>query len=463
MVRKCITLSRSMSMTIKPTIKEYKIKILVRFVKKAAKYKARNWNYEEQEYLRDYLVQEIWIKLLENPDWYSAGILNEKGRVTEELQIKIRDELSNIYKRWNHHREQHTPQSSYKEEIYTLPDSSINIGRSKSVSTNNRKNGAKKLSWERSKRFPNYEETHTYVVNEAVPKLSRKQREVVDLIIQDPYSKNRPKGEKSQRDWVTTELGISKDMYVQTKKDVKHYYQGEYKYPHTIPFIISASGIPPQYTDCTFTSANIFSAQQSCSSSLMGHPPTCETDIKNNLSDSESIPTTNGERTLQIGGTKSDKNKNKEVEYAAITNSGILLYFTSLLDVKDFLQWVEFPNQEKAFTVRYKRKNQTYIHMHHGTKHYHKPEGKEALFIDSEAGCCGIGEVQFLCYEDKRFSWFCWNCGDKDNTAKCYMYYKNTLSGFLLSLYEQQNDNVETLIKHAKEWDSERATEGLRR
>jgi hypothetical protein len=452
MVNKSITQSTSMSMTIKPTIKEYKIKILVRFVKKAAKYKARNWNYEEQEYLRDYLVQDIWIKLLDNPDWYAAGILNDKGEVTEELQIKIRDELSNIYKRWNHHREQHTPQSSFNEEITEPIDSSINIGRCKSVGTNNRKNGAKKLSWERSKRFPNYEETHSYIVNETVPKLSKKQREVVDLIIQDPYSKNRPKGEKSQRDWVTTELGVSKDMYIQTKKDVEYYYQGEYKYPHTIPFIISASGIPPQYTDCTFTSANIFSAQQSCSSSLMGQTPTCETDIKNNLSDSESIPTTNGEQTLQIGGTKSDKNKNKEVEYAAITNSGILIYFTSLLDVNDFLQWVELPNQEKVFTVRHKRKNQTYIHMHHGTKHYHKPEGTEALFIDSEAGCCGLGEVQHLCYEDKRFSWFCWNCGDKDNTAKCYMYYKNTLSGFLLSLFEQQNDNVKTLIRHAKEW-----------
>jgi hypothetical protein len=443
-----------MSMTIKPTIKEYKIKILVRFVKKAAKYKARNWNYDEQEYLRDYLVQDIWIKLLENPSWYSAGILNGKGRVTEELQIKVRDELSNIYKRWSNQRANHTPQSSYKEEIILLPDSSINIGRSKSVSTNNRKNGAKKLSWERSKRFPNYEETHTYTVNETVPKLSKKQREVVDLIIQDPYSKNRPKGEKSQRDWVTTELGVSKDMYIQTKKDVEHYYQGEYKYPHTIPFIISASGIPPQHTDRTFTSANIFSAQQSCSSSLEGHPPTCNTDIKNYLSDSESIPTTNGERTLQIGGTKSDKNKNKEVEYAAITNSGILMYFTSLLDIKDFLQWVELPNQEKAFTVRHKRKNQTYIHMHHRTKHYHKPEGTEALFIDNKAGCCGLGEVQHLCYEDKRFSWYCWNCGDKDNTTKCYMYYKNTLSGFLLSLFEQQNGNVKTLIRHAKEWNS---------
>lgn len=443
-------------MKTKPTISEYEIKILTRFISKEAIQKVRNWDYKERlEVSRD-LAQELWVKVLENPDWYAAGILNNKGRVTEELQKKVRNELSNIYKRWSNQRANHTPQSSFKEEIILLPDSSINIGRCKSVGTNNRKNGAKKLSWERSKRFPNYEETHSYIVNETVPKLSKKQREVVDLIIQDPYSKNRPKGEQSQRDWVTTELGVSKDMYIQTKKDVKYYYQGEYKYPHSIPFIISASGIPPQYTDCTFTSANIFSAQHSCSSSLMGQTPTCETDIKNNLSVSESIPTTNGERTLQIGGTKSDKNKNKEVEYAAITNSGILMYFTSLLDVNDFLQWVELPNQEKAFTVRYKRKNQTYIHMHHGTKHYHKPEGKEALFIDSEAGCCGIGEVQFLCYEDKRFSWFCWNCGDKDNTAKCYMYYKNTLSGFLLSLFERQNGNVKTLIRHAKEWDSER-------
>jgi hypothetical protein len=402
------------------------------------------------------LAQELWVKVLENPSWYSAGILNNKGRVTEELQKKVRNELSNIYKRWNKQRKNHTPQSSFKEEIILLPDSSINIGRCKSVGTNNRKNGAKKLSWERSKRFPNYEETHSYIVNETVPKLSKKQREVVDLIIQDPYSKNRIKGEQSQRDWVTTELGVSKDMYIQTKKDVQHYYQGEYRYPHTIPFIISASGIPPQYTDCTFSSANILSAQQSCSSSLEGHPPTCNTKIKNNLSVSESIPTTNGERTLQIGGEKSDNSKNKEVEYAAITNSGILMYFTSLLDIKDFLQWVELPNQEKAFTVRYKRKNQTYIHMHHGTKHYHKPEGTEALFIDSEAGCCGIGEVQFLCYEDKRFSWYCWNCGDKEKTIKCYMQYKNTLSGFLLSLFERLNGNVKTLIRHAKEWDSRR-------
>jgi hypothetical protein len=54
------------------------------------------------------------------------------------------------------------------------------------------------------------------------------------------------------------------------------------------------------------------------------------------------------------------------------------------------------------------------------------------------------------------FTWFCWNCGDKDNTAKCYMYYKNTLAGFLLSLFEQQNGNAKTLIRHVKEWDSQR-------
>ena len=333
-----------MSMKTKPTINEYEIKILTRFISKEAIKKVRNWDYKERLEVSKDLAQELWVKVLDNPDWYAAGILNNKGRVTEELQKKVRNELSNIYKRWSNQRANHTPQSSFKEEINVLPDSSINIGRCKSVSTKNHKNGAKKLSWERSKRFPNYEETHSYIVNETVPKLSKKQREVVDLIIQDPYSKNRPKGEKSQRDWVTTELGVSKDMYIQTKKDVKHYYQGEYRYPHTIPFIISASGIPPQYTDCTFTSANIFSAQQSCSSSLEGHPPTCNTDIKNYLSDSESIPTTNGEQTLQIGGTKSDKSKNKEVEYAAITNSNILMYFTSLLDIKDFLQWVELPN-----------------------------------------------------------------------------------------------------------------------
>ena len=56
------------------------------------------------------------------------------------------------------------------------------------------------------------------------------------------------------------------------------------------------------------------------------------------------------------------------------------------------------------------------------------------------------------------FTWFCWSCGDKekDNTKHCYKTYPNTLSGFLLSLYEQRKGTVETLIRHAKEWDSQR-------
>jgi hypothetical protein len=385
----------------------------------------RNWNYNEREELQKELEHEVWIKVLENGDWTPSGILNEDNKVQEEIEIKIRGEFSNQKSRYINGRLK-TPLTKTSKDVegyLNASDLSINAGIPIEVTDNTNAERPYKASWERSQRYPDYIETHSYIEDEELLFLDGKHREIVGAIINDPYKKDRPKGELSQRDGIIQELKITKEDYQNTKKKVVENYDILYK----------PSPAKPLYS----------SASEEIDISIFFCTPIL---IKKTESEAKSNSISNGE-----SNEDSDARKQKEIE---IKQSNILSYFIELEDVKCFLHWVKLVNGDSPFTVWHKRKNHPYVDKKEGTHKYYSPQGCEALFIEQRAGCCGNSRVQHLCYECGVFTWFCWSCGEKVNTKICYKDYPNTLSGFLLSLYEQRKGTVGILIRHAKEWNS---------
>jgi hypothetical protein len=400
----------------------------------------RNWNYSEREDAIDDCSQETFITLMEQGLEIPSGVINEQTyKVHTDLEKTIKREFGNSKKRWetNKYKIQLPKTDSDVEGYINAADSSLNVGIPIEIENKNSTKRPHKASWERSQRYSMYEETYSYLEEEELGFLNDKQRGIVGAILKDPYKKDRPKGELSQRNGIIQELKITKEDYQETKEKVITNYDIAYTIPLAKPSNHSVA-------DEDELSIFLCTSNQNQNSQSVANSDTLNTSII-------------------YGGrsNKTDAKKQKEIEL--IKTSNILTYFIELADVKDFLYWVKLVNGDRPFTVWHKRTNHPYVDKKEGTHHYYSPEKTEALYIEKRAGCCGDYGTQYLCKHSNPdaigcFTWFCWSCGDKekDNTKHCYKTYPNTLSGFLLSLYEQRKGTVETLIRHAKEWDSQR-------
>mgnify|MGYP003137212143 CR=1 FL=1 len=429
-------------------------------IRKLATIAVRNFPPKQREDMKNELIQQMWCILLEREEeWLSDGVLNGKTQVLPEVVRVLRNEIANQKKKAIHGINS-TAQTPRKNQIKEFADENINKAKAKARSTaDEHQTGKYSTSFIRSKRFPTDLDIHEIFVSDGIPNLTKEQKGIVDLLIQDFSKQERPKAkdekyiaeaqrvglknpEFSQRKWVITESDVTKEKYINTKKVVKEYYSNEYNISPAKPYYASASGLSE--TKHTSSLANI--PHQSCASSLKGHPTTSTTKTnKNNLSDSESHLTTNGERTSKFVAEKPTKSKIHNTELLLINDSGIVGMFRSLRDVEAFLNAISAKAGKQFWELRYQHKH-TRKQNQDG---FRKPENADALFVDNDAGCCGKIGVQFLCHEGRRWSWYCWSCGEKGNTSICYVDYDNTLEGFLLSLFHRGKSGAEKLIELA--------------
>ena len=429
-------------------------------IRKLATIAVRNFPPKQREDMKNELIQQMWCILLEREEeWLSGGVLDGKTQVLPEVLRRLGGELAN-QKNKQIKSKMSTAQTPREYQIYEFADENINKAKARKLSTaDEHQTGKYSTSFIRSKRFPTGLEVHEIFVNDGIPNLTEEQKEIVDLLIQDFSKQERPKAkdekyiaeaqrvglnnpEFSQRKWVITESDVTKEKYISTKKVVKEYYSNEYNISPAKPYYTSASGLSS--TKNKFLLAN--PPHQSCASSSKGRTSTSTIKTnKNNLSVSESHPTTNGERTSKFVAGKSIKSKIHSTELQLIYDSGIVGKFRSLRDVEAFLNAISAKAREPFWHLRYQHKHT----RKQNQEGFLTPADVDALFVDNEAGCCGKSRVQHLCYEGRRWSWYCWCCGDKDNPALCYVDYDNTLEGFLLSLFHRGKSGAEKLIELA--------------
>lgn len=427
-------------------------------IRKLARYVLRYWNKKQREHMFEELVQQMWLIVIEREEeLFSGGVLNGKTQVLPEVVRVLRNELAN-QKNKEIRSKMSTAQTPREYQIYEFADENINKAKARKLSTTDEhQTGKYSTSFIRSKRFPTGLEVHEIFVNDGIPNLTEEQKEIVDLLIQDFSKQERPTGEEylaeaqrvglnnpefSQRKWIITECHQTKEKYISTKKVVKEYYSNEYNIPPAKPYYASASGLINTKNKSLLANP----PHQSCASSLKGHPSTSTTKSnKNNLSVSESHPTTNGERTSKFVAEKPTKSKIHSTELQLIYDSGIVGKFRSLRDIEAFLNAISAKAREPFWYLRYQHK----YTRKQNQEGFRKPENADALFVDNQAGCCGKVGVQFLCYEGRRWSWYCWCCGEKGNTSTCYVDYDNTLEGFLLSLFHRGKSGAEKLIELA--------------
>jgi hypothetical protein len=427
-------------------------------IRKLARYALRYWNAKQREHMFEELVQTMWLIVIEREEeLFSGGVLNGKTQVLAEVVRVLRNELAN-QKNKEIRSKMSTAQTPREYQIYEFADENINKAKARKLSTTDEhQTGKYSTSFIRSKRFPTGLEVHEIFVNDGIPNLTKEQKEIVDLLIQDFSKQERPTGEEyiaeaqrvglnnpefSQRKWIITECHQTKEKYISTKKVVKEYYSNEYNIPPAKPYYTSASGL--SNTKNKSLLANL--PHQSCTASLKGHPTTSTIKTnKNNLSVSESHLTTNGERTSKFVAEKPTKSKIHNTELQLINDSGIVGMFRSLRDIEAFLNAISAKAGKQFWHLRYQHKHT----RKQNQEGFRKPENADALFVDNQAGCCGKVGVQFLCYEGRRWSWYCWSCGEKGNTSTCYVDYDNTLEGFLLSLFHRGKSGAEKLIELA--------------
>lgn len=427
-------------------------------IRKLARYALRYWNAKQREHMFEELVQTMWLIVIEREEeLFSGGVLNGKTQVLAEVVRVLRNELAN-QKNKEIRSKMSTAQTPREYQIYEFADENINKAKARKLSTTDEhQTGKYSTSFIRSKRFPTGLEVHEIFVSDGIPNLTKEQKEIVDLLIQDFSKQERPTGEEyiaeaqrvglnnpefSQRKWIITECHQTKEKYISTKKVVKEYYSNEYNIPPAKPYYTSASGL--SNTKNKSLLANL--PHQSCTASLKGHPTTSTIKTnKNNLSVSESHLTTNGERTSKFVAEKPTKSKIHNTELQLINDSGIVGKFRSLRDVEAFLNAISAKAGKQFWHLRYQHKHT----RKQNQEGFRKPENADALFVDNQAGCCGKVGVQFLCYEGRRWSWYCWSCGEKGNTSTCYVDYDNTLEGFLLSLFHRGKSGAEKLIELA--------------
>lgn len=427
-------------------------------IRKLARYALRYWNAKQREHMFEELVQTMWLIVIEREEeLFSGGVLNGKTQVLAEVVRVLRNELAN-QKNKEIRSKMSTAQTPREYQIYEFADENINKAKARKLSTTDEhQTGKYSTSFIRSKRFPTGLEVHEIFVSDGIPNLTKEQKEIVDLLIQDFSKQERPTGEEyiaeaqrvglnnpefSQRKWIITECHQTKEKYISTKKVVKEYYSNEYNISPAKPYYTSASGL--SNTKNKSLLANL--PHQSCTASLKGHPTTSTIKTnKNNLSVSESHLTTNGERTSKFVAEKPTKSKIHNTELQLINDSGIVGKFRSLRDVEAFLNAISAKAGKQFWHLRYQHKHT----RKQNQEGFRKPENADALFVDNQAGCCGKVGVQFLCYEGRRWSWYCWSCGEKGNTSTCYVDYDNTLEGFLLSLFHRGKSGAEKLIELA--------------
>lgn len=427
-------------------------------IRKLARYALRYWNAKQREHMFEELVQTMWLIVIEREEeLFSGGVLNGKTQVLAEVVRVLRNELAN-QKNKEIRSKMSTAQTPREYQIYEFADENINKAKARKLSTTDEhQTGKYSTSFIRSKRFPTGLEVHEIFVSDGIPNLTKEQKEIVDLLIQDFSKQERPTGEEyiaeaqrvglnnpefSQRKWIITECHQTKEKYISTKKVVKEYYSNEYNIPPAKPYYTSASGL--SNTKNKSLLANL--PHQSCTASLKGHPTTSTIKTnKNNLSVSESHLTTNGERTSKFVAEKPTKSKIHNTELQLINDSGIVGMFRSLRDIEAFLNAISAKAGKQFWHLRYQHKHT----RKQNQEGFRKPENADALFVDNQAGCCGKVGVQFLCYEGRRWSWYCWSCGEKGNTSTCYVDYDNTLEGFLLSLFHRGKSGAEKLIELA--------------
>lgn len=427
-------------------------------IRKLARYALRYWNAKQREHMFEELVQTMWLIVIEREEeLFSGGVLNGKTQVLAEVVRVLRNELAN-QKNKEIRSKMSTAQTPREYQIYEFADENINKAKARKLSTTDEhQTGKYSTSFIRSKRFPTGLEVHEIFVSDGIPNLTKEQKEIVDLLIQDFSKQERPTGEEyiaeaqrvglnnpefSQRKWIITECHQTKEKYISTKKVVKEYYSNEYNISPAKPYYTSASGL--SNTKNKSLLANL--PHQSCTASLKGHPTTSTIKTnKNNLSVSESHLTTNGERTSKFVAEKPTKSKIHNTELQLINDSGIVGMFRSLRDIEAFLNAISAKAGKQFWHLRYQHKHT----RKQNQEGFRKPENADALFVDNQAGCCGKVGVQFLCYEGRRWSWYCWSCGEKGNTSTCYVDYDNTLEGFLLSLFHRGKSGAEKLIELA--------------
>lgn len=427
-------------------------------IRKLARYALRYWNAKQREHMFEELVQTMWLIVIEREEeLFSGGVLNGKTQVLAEVVRVLRNELAN-QKNKEIRSKMSTAQTPREYQIYEFADENINKAKARKLSTTDEhQTGKYSTSFIRSKRFPTGLEVHEIFVSDGIPNLTKEQKEIVDLLIQDFSKQERPTGEEyiaeaqrvglnnpefSQRKWIITECHQTKEKYISTKKVVKEYYSNEYNIPPAKPYYTSTSGL--SNTKNKSLLANL--PHQSCTASLKGHPTTSTIKTnKNNLSVSESHLTTNGERTSKFVAEKPTKSKIHNTELQLINDSGIVGMFRSLRDIEAFLNAISAKAGKQFWHLRYQHKHT----RKQNQEGFRKPENADALFVDNQAGCCGKVGVQFLCYEGRRWSWYCWSCGEKGNTSTCYVDYDNTLEGFLLSLFHRGKSGAEKLIELA--------------